>query len=127
MTVENLDALRQAKDAYEQILTNKAEKCSELIKTISKEFTDLGIPEVNTSWTEEVLGQYGEPEYNLNLGLTWNPDSGKILFWVDDPTETEVLAGCGRFTRAQCLPHITELVHTATVVMENKTNALEEL
>lgn len=115
----DLNVLDQASKAYQETLTASAEKCSEEAKRITAKFKELGVPSTYVHWREDC-----EEDYPLSVCLYYDEKLGKILYWVDDPDNSEFLLGSSREVRSSMLPKLQELLEEAVNNLDNKSNEI---
>jgi len=102
-------------NSYEKKLTERANKVSEQIELIQKEFNRLNIDPFCYSWEE-----YDE-EYVLTLSLYWQ--KSKVLFCFEN-REPVVLLGANRQVRISVENHIDSFLKQGLDLLKEKNNSI---
>jgi hypothetical protein len=116
----DLNVLDQASKAYQETLTTTAQKCSDEIKRIVAKFKELDVPSTYHHWRED----QGSEDYPISVCLYYDKAIGKIMYWVDDPDNSDFLAGSSREIRASMLPRLRCLVEEAVNNLDDESNKL---
>ena len=102
--------------------------CIREIKAITAKFTDLDVPTVFLSWTENgfITVNGNEEETQFHIGLIWDQSKKKIFYWFDDAEEKLVLAGENALIRSSVRKKLHTLVDKAVLYLNNLSEKLSE-
>jgi len=118
---EYLNEIKVVMAQYESNLTHKAQEVTDDIKEIQKSLNELGVEAFSYSWTEEVMGDYGEVNHVLDIGLQWTGD--KVMFLFEGETSDTVL-GSNRLIRVSLSKHLEDFLNEGIRSIQRKTAEL---
>lgn len=114
----NLNALDNAYTNYKQTLVGNADECGREIKTLTDKLASMDIGDVYFNWGAP--NDENPDECDFTMGLKWDCNKAKILYWFDSPQDLTILAGQSAKIRAYCRPFLNSLINEAVKVIHKQ-------